>query len=300
MTIKIFTLALDSTEPFLYSEIDELMTDGYEIINTVAFFDGDVPYQRLMLRKDENAAAIQQAAPVKTEVRAIVSIECRETYSQTAQQDFKFFTCVMDNGEKVNVFDHPDKSRNTFEIAENAGWHHLQNLEVGDIRHYSPAIPVVIGHDGVWYSLVNIMHHDLWADLAWHIADGEHPEVPQVDIPRDSDTSAVAESLRQGISFEDDNYHDYSYPVVYPVGDQVELPEIEDGYEQWGEWQDYDDEYWEDSHLYLNPVKGVPRCPKCGVAPLDQRRRDALDKPVTETEFRCVLNHTWQTSDTHD
>lgn len=61
MTIHVIDLMLDSHEPVLYQEIDEMLTEGYVIISSVVFDDCKVPTQRLMLRKDDNAAAAKTA-----------------------------------------------------------------------------------------------------------------------------------------------------------------------------------------------------------------------------------------------
>jgi hypothetical protein len=205
MTIHVIDLMLDSHEPVLYQEIDEMLTEGYEIISSAVFDDGKVPTQRLIFRKDDNAAAAKTVEAVKTEVRAIVSIECRETYSKSTQQNFKFWTCTMENGEKVNVFNHPDESRNTFKIAENKGWGLLLSMDVGEEKEYFPEIAVTVSHDGEWYSLVNIIHRDLWLDLNWRTAQTEPQDMTQDDIPFDTETSDAIDNLKSGLALDDDD-----------------------------------------------------------------------------------------------
>lgn len=204
MTITTISFALDSNEPVLIQHLEDLLTEGYAIIDTVAFVANGVPYQRMMLRKDENAAPDKAIEPVNTQVRAIVSIECRETYSKSTQQNFNFWTCILDNGEKVNIFDHPDESRNTYKICKKAGWD-LLGLSVADVRDYDPPIPCVVSHDGEWYSLVSIIHSYLWIDLAWHYTPAETPqeELP-LDIEYDTDTSDAIANLKSGLNLDED------------------------------------------------------------------------------------------------
>lgn len=225
MTIIIYEIGATWNNDDGLVAIDKHLSDGYTVLNVSTYaYDGEVT-QRWTLRKDENAAAPQAAATVKTDIRAVVSIECRESYSKTARQNFKFFTCVMENGEKVNIFDHPDSSRNTFKIAENAGWFHLSNLEVGDLRNYDPALPITVTHDGEWYSLVNIMHHDLYLELAYEAPEREPQDATPDDIrqgndkwyhesPDDPESVKVLrqaiDDIRQGISLDDDDETDAS------------------------------------------------------------------------------------------
>ena len=193
MTIKIISLALDSKEPNLYSEIDNLLTDGYEIINTAVFKDNGVPWQRLMLRKDETKAA---ATPLtNVQVRAITSVECRETYSKSTQQYFKFWTCELDSGDKVNVFDHPDASRNTYNIVKAAGFLTWEQMSVGDTFEPNPPMPVTVTYDGEWYSLADIIKHDHYFHAFIHYPDAKlQPDTDERGLYIDGDFIPTSES----------------------------------------------------------------------------------------------------------
>lgn len=179
------------------------------------------------------------AAPVKTEVRAVVSIACRQTYSSTAKQHFKFFTCVMENGEKVNVFNHPDESRNTFKIAKEKGWGHWLDAKVGENWKTGTHIPVTVSWDGEWYSLVDIIHRHLWVDLEFDAIESE-PQDPYQSITPFEDGKWYHESpddpesvkalrkaiddIRQGIDLDDDDSTAY-YIDGEPVSTDSDTPD---------------------------------------------------------------------------
>lgn len=111
--------------------------------------------------------ALNGDAPQPTgQVRVIVSVEPASTYSKSTQAYFTFWRCELENGEKVNVFDHPDESRNTFQIAKQRGWEtYLSDLVEGSTYTPYPAIACTVSHDGDWYALVDIIHHDLYETL---------------------------------------------------------------------------------------------------------------------------------------
>lgn len=123
----------------------------------------------------------KSAQPDNVQVRAIVSIEKDITYSKSSEHYFDFWRCVMDNGEKVNIFDHPDDSRNTFKIVCDLGWEDwFADTHENSENMMHPPVPVTVSFDGKWYALVSIMGFSPYQDISeidttdWEAMADEH------------------------------------------------------------------------------------------------------------------------------
>lgn len=209
--------------------IDELLEQGGVVVgHTVYVYDDDVR-ERWAIRKDEKAAATPLS---NVQVRLIQNIEVRETFSKSKQQMFKYLRCMLDDdSDFVNIFDHPDDSRNTFKIITARGWFDdLPDdwLYVGLEIDLDIPVAVTISNDGEWNSLVDIMEHDKYALICSQeqIFDMTTP-APRDDDDDESeiDTEALdwiksathdsVDRLQQGISFDSDepgSIADYEVP----------------------------------------------------------------------------------------
>ena len=106
MTILKFDISLKPYKAMEHiEEIEHALTTGWQVLNISTYWFNQEQYERWTIHKDETKAA---ATPLlaNVQVRAIVSVECRETYSKSTQQYFKFWSCELENGEKVNIFNH--------------------------------------------------------------------------------------------------------------------------------------------------------------------------------------------------
>jgi hypothetical protein len=187
MTIYTFQYILNtSAESKTLIAVDELLASGGTVIGYTVYTHDDDVWERWAIRKDETKAATPLLQNVQ--VRAITSFECRETYSKSRNQHFKFWTCELDNGEKVNIFDHPDESRNTFKIMKAAGWETLEQMIVGETYEPNPPIAVTVSHDGEWYSLTGIIKNEHYVTAFTYYPDANlQPDMPPDDIPFGSD-----------------------------------------------------------------------------------------------------------------
>lgn len=149
----------------------------------------------------------ETVSPVDTQVRAIVSIECAETYSKSTEQYFNFYRCTLDNGEKVNIFDHPDKKRNTFDICRAQGWESALEMTAGSSMDYETPIPCTVSHDGEWYSMVAIIHYEKWAEMDAHYYNQHIPDEPDDEINWD-ESDDLAEANRYFADSDDDGDDD--------------------------------------------------------------------------------------------
>jgi len=144
----------------------------------------------------------EKSAQPDNVVRAIVSIECCETYSRSTQRNFFFWRCTLESGEKVNIFDHPDKSRNTFQIAQGQGWaEFLIGMDMDIDYEMIPPVPVTVSHAGEWYSLVGIMARANYTVIA---KASEFQDMTPDDMPWDTPT----------IDFDDDDEIDTSMEAI--------------------------------------------------------------------------------------
>lgn len=143
-----------STWDEVYSAIEAKISEGFEIIDTVAYQHDGEPIQRFTLRKPDAVATVDAN---QLQVRSIVSFERTSTFSKSAKRHFDFWRCVLDSGDKVNIFDHPDDERNTFKIAIKQGWKDIFADTDEDIE-YEPKvpIPVTVMFDGDWFALVDV------------------------------------------------------------------------------------------------------------------------------------------------
>lgn len=159
MTIKTFDTCVAPVFNNAHDDINKCLADGYVVLNVSIYtYDSEIT-ERWTLHKPDNQQTVDAN---NLQVRAITQIERKETYSKTARKNFSFWACTLENGEKVNVFDHPDESRNTWKIAESKGWGDWEVLGEGVTETYYPPVPCVLSYDGQWYSLVNIMEEHQW------------------------------------------------------------------------------------------------------------------------------------------
>lgn len=135
-------------------KINNHLADGYVVLNVSTYtYDSEVT-ERWTLHKPETVAAVDAN---KLQVRSIKSIERASTFSNSAKTYFDFWRCVLDNDDKVNIFDHPDESRNTFKIVTEQGWGKVfEDTDEGIEYELEASIPVTVTYDGQWYSIVGI------------------------------------------------------------------------------------------------------------------------------------------------
>lgn len=139
--------------------LDKKLADGWEVLHVSTYtYDHEVT-ERWTLRKPEKSE-VTTSQPQNVQVRAIKSIERTSTWSNSAQKNFDFWRCVLDNDEKVNVFDHPDDKRNTFKIVKAQGWESIFADTDEDIEYEldDAPIPVTVTFDGEWFSVVDIQN----------------------------------------------------------------------------------------------------------------------------------------------
>lgn len=154
MTIKIIEGVISQTETDTYrTELFEALEAGYTVIAHAVYDIAGVTYERWCLKSPNQEQPVQAV-----QVRAIVSIERDQTYSKSTEQYFDFWRCVLDTGKRVNIFDHPDESRNTFKAAQAKGWYKpLKDMDQDIAYGQDVPIPCIVSFDGEWYSLVDII-----------------------------------------------------------------------------------------------------------------------------------------------
>lgn len=226
MTIHTFDYIIGTSQSsgYIYS-VDELLSEGAQVIGHTVYTHDDDVHERWTLRKDETKAAATPL-PQNVQVRLIQQIEVRETYSKSKQQMFKYLRCTLDDdSDFVNIFDHPDSERNTFKIITERGWFDLDDPEwlyVGREIELVYPVAVTISNDGEWNSLVDIMEHDKYALLCSQHgefdmttpapSDGNDDEsgndswyTESPDDPQSvKDLRNTIDNLRAGISFDND------------------------------------------------------------------------------------------------
>lgn len=134
------------------AELGDKLNGGYTIVDTFETTNHTTTYRTYTLYKaDSNSEA------VAGELAMVRYVTRKQTFSNSTKQYFDFWKFSLTNERDVNVFDHPDQSRNTFKIAIDAGWEKcLKQSNYDDLYTLPTLIAVVVSNDGNWLKLEQI------------------------------------------------------------------------------------------------------------------------------------------------
>jgi hypothetical protein len=181
MAIKVIVLSLSDVQATAEQmELDTLLNEGYQVIGSGV---QGMSQAFTLYKPDGGIQPTAKPQPQNTQVLNIESIECRETLSKSTNQYFKFWSCVDKFGAKVNIFDHPDISRNTFNIMKAADWGHWAEMAVGETNELDTPLPMLVSHDGEWASLVSVTPRYAYMELC-NYYDGMLDEAEDIPFPR--------------------------------------------------------------------------------------------------------------------
>lgn len=130
--------------------LGDFINQGYTILDSFDDQHGNLFVRQYLLHKADNSAqSVTQLHSV-----ALQTIEVRSTYSKSYQENFDFMKCGFGIDQYVNIFDHPDPARNTWELCVKRGWS-WQSLQAVLLKGLP--VPAVLDYDGSWYTLIDIM-----------------------------------------------------------------------------------------------------------------------------------------------
>jgi hypothetical protein len=146
------------------TELNKYLTDGYAIIDTFTSENRTTTYRTYVLHKAEITPKREN---FWAEINLATNIEKCETFSKSTNQTFNFWRLGLIGGDKVNVFNHPDSERNTFKLAQIAGWGDLwDEIELGVKYWLKSPIPVSTVKDGEWFKLTQIYPFVEWSTVS--------------------------------------------------------------------------------------------------------------------------------------
>lgn len=146
------------------AELDKCLNDGYTVIDMYDSSHGTVTYRTYILRKADNAPG---ATGATGSMKLALAITRKQTYSKSTQQNFDFWKLDLNDGKMVNVFNHPDTSRNTYQLVTDAAWGDLWELfQVGETYVLDNPLPVMVANDGDWLKLTGIINFVDFSDVS--------------------------------------------------------------------------------------------------------------------------------------
>lgn len=122
------------------------------------------------------------------QVHSIVDFHRATAHSKSTNSDFDMWRCNFGGNKPVNIFDHPDASRNTFDILRKRGWEEYFKETIQDAQ-VEPIMPIscTLSFDGEWYTLIDIMEyqqHKILVDLHYgHLPYIEEEEEETINQP---------------------------------------------------------------------------------------------------------------------
>ena len=141
----------------MMAEFSQYLDDGYTVIDSFDSQGGVILYRQYMLFKADKptgAAAIAGNVGILQLAHAITK---KQTWSKTANQYFEYWRLELANGRFCNVFNHPDMSRNTYKLVQDAGWTDLWELfNLDETYVLDTPIAVVVSEDNEWLKLEQI------------------------------------------------------------------------------------------------------------------------------------------------
>lgn len=144
------------------AEMKRLLDAGYTILDSWNDSHSGYNIRQVLLHKPEDATV--SAQNWRTEV--LTGIEVKSTYSKTEQSSFDYLRCSFRQSKFVNIFDHPDESRNTWKFVKNRGWTWVEFQ--GAIMNSYP-VPCTLTFDGEWFSLIDVIDKHEYDLLCEHI-----------------------------------------------------------------------------------------------------------------------------------
>jgi len=138
-------------------ELDSYFKDEYRIIDTFESSTQTTTYRTYVLYKDDKPPTAAANAGNAGILQLAHAITKKQTWSKTANQYFEYWKLELANGRFVNVFNHPDMSRNTYKLVQDAGWTDLWELfNLDDTYVLDTPIAVVVSDDKEWLKLEQI------------------------------------------------------------------------------------------------------------------------------------------------
>lgn len=126
------------------------LEQGYTVIDSWDSEHGDYQVRQMLIYKADDSAVTAQNW--RTEM--LHNVEVKTTFSKTHDEYFSFLRCSFRSNQFVNIFDHPDISRNTWKIAQERGWT-WERLQDALMNGYPVA--ATLSYDGQWFSLIDII-----------------------------------------------------------------------------------------------------------------------------------------------
>lgn len=128
----------------------DYLENGYTVLDSWNDSHGGYNIRQFLLHKPDDTTKIVK----DMDVVYFNSVEVKSTYSKSHQLNFDYLRCGFGHNKFVNIFDHPDTTRNTWHICENRGWT-WENLQDAIMNSYP--VTVTLSFDGDWFTLVDIM-----------------------------------------------------------------------------------------------------------------------------------------------
>jgi len=154
------------------AELAAKLAEGFTVLDKYDTTNRQTTYRAYVLHKfDEKPLKVEN---VWAEINLASNIEKCETFSKSTNQTFNFWRLGLIGGDKVNVFNHPDNTRNTFKLAEIAGWSDKwQELEIGRKFWLKNPIPLCVVKEGEWLKLTQIYPYLEWSTVSeWELTLG--------------------------------------------------------------------------------------------------------------------------------
>lgn len=148
-------------------ELDRYFHDEYRIVDTYESTNKTTTYRTYVLYKSEAAPIAATAAAANAgAIDLAFKITKKQTYSKSTKQYFDYWRLDITDGRMVNVFNHPDDSRNTYKIVQKAGWGDLWEQLADECTYLMVnPLPVTVTLDGEWLRLEQIAHYADFMDF---------------------------------------------------------------------------------------------------------------------------------------
>lgn len=134
------------------AKLGALLEAGYIILDSYDSTHLSLVGRQYLLQKP--SAALDTG---RLEAVALYNCTVKNTWSKTHNVQFDYIVTNFLGSKAVNIFDHPDATRNTWQICQAKGWD-WQGLQTA--LNDAHGIPAIVSFDGDWYKLIDIMSRD--------------------------------------------------------------------------------------------------------------------------------------------